>query len=71
MKKPNTISNETEALSENVHRNAQWITSSRKRAKKQLSSNMYQLYCDYSDELLLNAHSTGGRKKILVQLTTI
>ena len=71
MKKPNTVSNETEALSDNVHRNSQWLVSANKRAKKQLSPKMYQLYCDYSDELLLNAHSTGGRKKILVQFVAI
>ena len=35
MKKPITISNETEALSENVHRNVQWLETARKRAKKQ------------------------------------
>ena len=37
MKKPNTISNETEALSDNVHRNSQWLVTANKRAKKQLS----------------------------------
>jgi len=28
MKKPNTVSNETEALSDNVHRNSQWLEDS-------------------------------------------
>ena len=30
MKKPNTISNETEALSDNIHRNSQWLVSANK-----------------------------------------
>ena len=31
MKKPNTISNETEALSDNVHCNAQWLVTAKNK----------------------------------------
>ncbi len=31
MKKPNIISNETEALSDNVHRNVQWLVTAKNK----------------------------------------
>ena len=66
MIKPNQISNSTESIQENVHKNKKWLAKARINAKKRLTPNMFELYCDYSNELLLNSHSLSGRKKILV-----
>ena len=71
MIKPNQISNSTESIQENVHKNKKWLAKARINAKKRLTPKMFELYCDYSDELLLNSHSLSGRKKILVQFVSI
>ena len=50
MIKPNQISNSTESIQENVHKNKKWLAKARINAKKRLTPKMFELYCDYSDE---------------------
>jgi hypothetical protein len=42
MKKPNTISNETEALSDNVHRKDIWLYKQAIIAKNELSPKIFE-----------------------------
>jgi hypothetical protein len=44
MKKPITISNETEALSENIHRHDKWLPKQNITANKKLSPKMYDMF---------------------------
>ena len=70
VEKENQKQNQTDST-EHIHKNQQWIKKARLNAKKKLAPEMFKVYCDYSDELLLNSHSLGGRKKILVQFVYI
>ena len=70
IEKENQKQNQTDST-EHIHKNQQWIKKARLNAKKKLAPEMFKVYCDYSDELLLNSHSLGGRKKLLVQFVSI
>ena len=60
--KENQKQNQTDST-EHIHKNQKWIKKSRINAQKKLTPEMFKVYCDYSDELLLNSHSLAGRKK--------
>lgn len=68
--KENQKQNQTDST-EHIHKNQKWIKKARINAQKKLTPEMFKVYCDYSDELLLNSHSLAGRKKILVQFVYI
>ena len=70
IKKENQKQNQTDST-EHIHKNQKWIKKARLNAQKKLTPEMFKVYCDYSDELLLNSHSLAGRKKILVQFVYI
>ena len=71
MKKPNSISNTTEALSENVHRHSKWLAKQRESAKKQLTPKMFEMFCKYDNELVMTSVSTATRHKNLIQFIKI
>jgi integrase/recombinase XerD len=71
MKKPNQISNSTEALSENVHRHDKWLAKQNITAKKKLSPKMYDMFQRYNQEMVMTAHSNSSRHKNLIQFISI
>jgi hypothetical protein len=66
MKKPDKISNTTEAIKENVHRKDKWLAEQSITAKKKLSPKMFNLYQRYDQEMVITSLSCSSRHKNLI-----
>ena len=71
MKKPDKISNTTEAIKENVHRKDKWLAEQSITAKKKLSPKMFELYQRYDEEMVITSLSSSSRHKNLIQFIHI
>ena len=52
MKKPNKVSNTPDSLAENVHRHSNWLDKLRKRAKRELTPKMFEMFTKYDEDLV-------------------
>ena len=64
MRKPDNISNTTEAVRENVHRKDKWLNEQSITAKKKLSPKMFKLYQRYDEEMSLHHYQALADTKI-------
>jgi len=71
MRKPDNISNTTEAVRENVHRKDKWLNEQSITAKKKLSPKMFKLYQRYDEEMVITSLSSSSRHKNLIQFIHI
>mgnify|MGYP000028704536 CR=1 FL=1 len=71
MKKPNKISNTTEALSENVHRHSKWLVKQRLSAEKRLTPKMFEMFKKYDNNLVMSSVSNSTRHTNLVRFIKI
>ena len=71
MKKPNRISNTSEALAQNVHRHDKWLITQRKNAEKRLSSKQFEWFKKYDNDLVICGVSNATRHSNLTRFVKI
>ena len=71
MKKPSKISNTADALSENVHRHANWLDKLRKRAKRELTPKMFEMFTKYDEDLVMSAVASSTRHTALSKFLVV
>ena len=71
MKKPNKISNTTEAISQNVHRHDKWLISQRQNAEKRLTPKQFKWFKKYDDDLVMSGVSHATRHTNLTRFVKL
>ena len=71
MKKTNKISNTADSLAENVHRHANWLEKLRKRAKKELTPKMFEMFTKYDEDLVMSAVASSTRHTALSKFLVV
>jgi integrase/recombinase XerD len=71
VKKPNKISNTADSLAENVHRHANWLDKLRKRAKKELTPKMFEMFTKYDEDLVMSAVASSTRHTALSKFLVV
>ena len=71
MKKPNRISNTSEALAQNVHRHDKWLVTQRENAQKRLTPKQFEWFKKFDDDLVMCGVSYATRHTNLTRFTKI
>ena len=71
MKKPNKISNTTEAISQNVHRHDKWLITQRQNAEKRLTPKQFEWFKKYDDDLVMSGVSHATRHTNLTRFVKL
>ena len=71
MKKPNKISNTSEALTENVHNHASWLVKQRENAEKRLTSKQFDWFNRYEQDLIISSMGVTARHSALTMFIKI
>ena len=71
MKKPNKVSNTPDSLAENVHRHSNWLDKLRKRAKRELTPKMFEMFTKYDEDLVMSAVASSTRHTALSKFLVV